>query len=159
MPFDSTPEQTFESRIIDETLRILGPDGKHWIKGSGVDDRHCLLHALNVAKHNVGASGDETHLRIIEAIRTVQNSYINIPDFNDEPERVFADVLEILRIARTVRVSALTRKVGLHMDPAQLVNLFQNAERKARRRKAIVTEAGMTAIAIMVMVAGVCIPI
>jgi hypothetical protein len=46
MPFDATPtNQPNESRIIDAALRILGPNGEHWMKGSGVDAKYCMLHA------------------------------------------------------------------------------------------------------------------
>ena len=64
MPFDGTPEQNIESRIIDETLRILGPNGENWIKGSGVDDKFCFLHARNMAKQNLRAFKTQIYLPI-----------------------------------------------------------------------------------------------
>jgi hypothetical protein len=161
MPFDATPDQPIESRIIDEALRILGASGEHWIKGSGVADKYCLLHALNVARHRLGARGDETKLRVVEAIRVVHHKSLQIPDFNDDPRRSFAEVAEVLHLARTVTPSALMRKlVREHVSPSQMVEMFASAERKfqAERKKAMATDIGMSVAAIAIMLAGVCIP-
>jgi hypothetical protein len=162
MPFDATPDQSIESRIIDEALRILGPNGEHWIKGSEFgSQRVCMLHALNLAKHNLRTRGDETELRVIEAIRVLHNKSQQIPDFNDDPRRTFVEVLQVLQLARTVTPSALSRKlVREYVSPAQLIEMILEAERKfqAERKKAIAAEIGTAVASIVIMVAGICIP-
>lgn len=39
MPFDATPEQSIETRLIDEMLKILGPGGEHWFQGLVADKK------------------------------------------------------------------------------------------------------------------------
>jgi hypothetical protein len=157
MPFDATPDRSSETRIIDKALQILGPNGENWIKGDGVDDKFCMLHALNMARHRIGGRtrGDETELRVVEAIRLLHHKTQQVPDFNDDPERTFEEVVAVLQLARTVKPSALVRKLyAEQISSAQLIEMILEAERK----KAMAAEIATAVATIAIMLASVCIP-
>jgi hypothetical protein len=164
MPFDNTPE-TIESRIIDEALRILGPKGENWIKGTEFgSQRVCMLHALNMARNQIGGQSmrDETEIRVVEAIRLIHHRTQQVPDFNDDPERTFDEVVAVLQRAKTAKPSALGRKLyGEYVSPSALVELFCDAERKSlsERKKAMAAEIGTAVGTIAIMLASICIPL
>ena len=56
MPFDLAPEPSIETRILDEMLEILGPNGEHWIKDLEQDDKggYCMLGALGLVLQRLG---------------------------------------------------------------------------------------------------------
>jgi hypothetical protein len=92
----------------------------------------------------------------------IRNKSQQIPDFNDDPRRTFAEVVEALQLARTVTLSALSRKlVKEYVSPSQLVEMIADAERKfqAERKKALLAEGGTAKPTIAIMLAGFCIPL
>jgi hypothetical protein len=86
VPFDNAPELPAETRVIDEMIGILGPNGENWIKGDGsLSNKFCLLHAMNIASSNLGCRSYETELRIVEAICKLHRRYMYIPCFRARP--------------------------------------------------------------------------
>jgi hypothetical protein len=166
MPFDAAPDQSIESRIIDEALRILGPNGEHWIKGGDINGKFCMLHALAFPKLGFPEPlEEETELKILEAIAKLHGSYIYIPSFNDSPWRTFEEILAVLQLARTTRPSAALRRVveEYRRHPQllylpQLVSAYDDKVRR-QRRKTIASEIGIACGAIVMMLVAVCIPL
>jgi hypothetical protein len=90
-----------EVRVIDEALKILGPNGEKWIKGREADNRHnhCMIGAINLARRRLKVKNDLTKHFVEKALRRDQ-LIPHIPSFNDEPRRRFDQVREIMLLAK-----------------------------------------------------------
>jgi hypothetical protein len=60
-----------EARIIDEALKILGPNGERWIQGREADKKrnHCMIGAVKLARRRLKMKGDDTEHLIRNALR------------------------------------------------------------------------------------------
>lgn len=90
-----------EVRVIDEALKILGPDGDKWIKGRETDRQHnhCMIGAINLARRRLKVKDDLTKDLVEQALR--RDRHIpHIPAFNDAPHRRFDQVREIMLLAK-----------------------------------------------------------
>ena len=89
MPFDATEHAALdidpvEARVIDEALRILGPNGEKWITGSETDKQHnhCMIGAIRLARRRLKVKGDST-VRLIHNALHREGQPPSIPHFND----------------------------------------------------------------------------
>jgi hypothetical protein len=57
--FDTDP---IEARVIDEALKILGPNGEKWIKGRETDKQHnhCMVGPISLARRRLKVKDDAT---------------------------------------------------------------------------------------------------
>ena len=105
---------------------------------------------------------DETEIRVVEAIGLLHHKTQQVPDFNDDPERTFEEVVAVLERAKPAKPSALVRKLHREcVSPRELVEMIMEAERKfkAERKKALAAEIVTAVATIVIMLAGVCIPV
>jgi hypothetical protein len=90
-----------EVRVIDEALKILGPNGEKWIKDYETDKQHnhCMIGAIKLARRRLKVKNDLTKHFVEQALRRDQHiSYI--PAFNDDPCRRFDHVREVMLLAK-----------------------------------------------------------
>ena len=90
-----------EVRVIDEALKILGPNGEKWIKDYETDKQHnhCMIGAIKLARRKLKVKNDLTKHFVEQALRRDQHiSYI--PAFNDDPCRRFDHVREVMLLAK-----------------------------------------------------------
>jgi hypothetical protein len=95
-----------EVRVIDEALKILGPDGEKWIKGYETDKQHnhCMIGAIKLARRRLKVKDDFTKHFVEQALRRGRHiSYI--PAFNDDPDRHFDHVREVMLLAKCEAMS------------------------------------------------------
>jgi len=128
MPFDVTAERSapirtlnappreppVEARIIDEALKILGPNGEKWIQGSEADSahNHCMIGAIKLARRRLRVKGDHTARLVIKEIRRDHRfdwSNVSIIEFNDRPRRSFDQVRETFLLAKCEVLSRARR--------------------------------------------------
>jgi hypothetical protein len=118
MPFDGNAERSapvrlpdvpqcdppIEARIIDEALRILGPNGEKWIQGREADQRHnhCMIGAIKLARRRLKAKGDDTERLILRVLHRDGSSgrLPVIQGFNDKTGRSFNHVRETFLLAK-----------------------------------------------------------
>ena len=104
MPLDGTTLLSMKARIIDEALRLLGPNGEKWIQGRRADRRgnHCTIGAIKLARHRLRAQGDDTERLLCNAPRRDGNykGYLPIATFNDGADRQFNHLREIFLAAK-----------------------------------------------------------
>jgi hypothetical protein len=115
MPFDAARAQTIEMRLIDETLKILGPNGEHWMHGDEDDGRgnYCMWGAIRRARKRYSpAWKDDLEARIAEAIWQGQGlRYHFVVPFNDALGTTFTDVRNVLELAKVVTPTKETREI------------------------------------------------
>ena len=115
MPFDAARAQTIEMRLIDETLKILGPNGEHWMQGDEDDGRgnYCMWGAIRRARKRYSpAWKDDLEARIAEAIWQGQGlRYHFVVPFNDALGTTFTDVRNVLELAKVVTPTKETREI------------------------------------------------
>ena len=90
-----------EARVIDEALKILGPNGEKWIKGREADQQHnhCIIGAIKLAQRRLKVENDGTKRFILDEV--YRNSrHFSIETFNDTPGRRFNSVREIMLRAK-----------------------------------------------------------
>jgi hypothetical protein len=127
MPFDGNAERSapvrlpdaphcepIEARIIDEALKILGPNGEKWIKGHEADKQHnhCMIGAIKLARRRLRVKGDHTARLVIKEIRRNHRfdwPDVSIIDFNDKPGRSFDQVRETFLLAKCEALSRARR--------------------------------------------------
>ena len=90
-----------EVRVIDEALKILGPDGEKWIKGYETDKQHnhCMIGAIKLARRRLKVKDDLTKHFVEHALRCAGH-ISHIPAFNDDPCRSFDHVREVMLLAK-----------------------------------------------------------
>jgi hypothetical protein len=98
---------SLEVRVIDEALKILGPDGEKWIKGHETDKQHnhCMIGAIKLARRRLKVKEDLTKHFVEHALRRGRH-IPHIPAFNDDPCRRFDHVREVMLLAKC---EAITR--------------------------------------------------
>lgn len=102
MPFDTTPlaepiVYTGDAAVLDEALRLLGPNGEHWYQGGArCGDRMCVATALSEAIRDDDLAYN-TYARLHFSLMPYGDS---IPTWNDDPYTTFADVRQKLEQAR-----------------------------------------------------------
>ena len=95
-----------EVRVIDEALKILGPDGEKWIKGRETDRQHnhCMIGAIKLARRRLKVKNDLTNDFVEQALR--RDRHIpHIPSFNDDPCRRFDQVRQVMLLAKCEAIS------------------------------------------------------
>jgi hypothetical protein len=102
MPFDEASHHAMEVRILDEMLRILGQDGEYWIQDhERAGQRFCIVGALKHAEHLLRIYNCHgTHQLISATIERCHDTHASIIDFNDSRDRSFADIREVLLLAK-----------------------------------------------------------
>jgi hypothetical protein len=98
-----------EARIIDEALKILGPNGERWIQGREADNKrnHCMIGAVKLARRRLKVTGDDTERLIRNVLRHDGNCGGSTPVevFNDRAVRSFSHVRETLLLAKCEALS------------------------------------------------------
>jgi hypothetical protein len=148
MPFDAPPVPTIETRIIDEMLKIFGSNGERWLQGAEDDHcgNYCLWGALKRARQRYSpAWKDDVEAQIMEAIWQGQRlRFTFIISFNDALGRTFADIYDVLQLAKTAVPTKETRKIGHEAKTcsAALISLysFQNARKRRAPALAALTQ-------------------
>ena len=104
MPFDLASEPSIETRILDEMLEILGPNGERWIKDLEQDDKggYCMLGALGLVLQRLGFPHGDPITYINQAIYEAYGKVISVVEFSDSPRRRFQEIRRVLRLAKTV---------------------------------------------------------
>lgn len=133
MPFDANSERAnpvrhpdpardappIEARIIDEALKILGPNGERWIKGYEADGKrnHCMIGAIKLARRRLKVKRDDTERFILNAIFRDDNAESFIETFNDAPGRCFDHVRETFLPAKCEALSgSRTARPGFEIE-------------------------------------------
>ena len=90
-----------EARVIDEALKILGPNGEKWIKGRETDKQHnhCMVGAISLARRRLKVKDDATKDLVLKVLRLEGQTPL-IEAFNDNPSRGFKSVREIMLLAK-----------------------------------------------------------
>ena len=90
-----------EARVIDEALKILGPNGEKWIKGREADKQrnHCLIGAIKLARRRHKAEKDGTKRLVLEEVHRSSGDF-SIETFNDNPGRRFNSVRKVMLLAK-----------------------------------------------------------
>ena len=99
--------EPIEVRVIDEALKILGPDGEKWIKGYETDKQHnhCMIGAIKLARRRLKVKDDLTTHFVEQALRRDRH-ITHIPSFNDDPCRRFDHVREVMLLAKCEAMSS-----------------------------------------------------
>ena len=97
-----------EARVIDEALKILGPNGEKWIKGRETDKRHnhCMVGAISLARRRLKVKDDATKDLVLRVLR-LEGQIPLIEAFNDNPRRGFKSVREIMLLAKREAMSCV----------------------------------------------------
>jgi hypothetical protein len=97
-----------EARVIDEALKILGPNGEKWIKGRETDRQHnhCMVGAISLARRRLKVKDDATKDLVLKALRQ-ERQIPHIEAFNDNPGRGFKSVREIMLLAKREAMSCV----------------------------------------------------
>jgi hypothetical protein len=87
--------------VIDEALKILGPDGEKWIKGREADRQHnhCMIGAIKLARRRLKVKDDLTTDFVEQTLRR-DHHIPHIPSFNDDPCRRFDHVRQVMLLAK-----------------------------------------------------------
>jgi len=127
MPFDGNAERSapvrlpdaphseppIEARIIDEALKILGPNGEKWIQGREADKQHnhCMIGAIKLARRRLKVKGDDTERLMLNALyRDNGHGRLQfIEGFNDQSGQSFNRVRETLLLAKCEALSRARR--------------------------------------------------
>jgi hypothetical protein len=106
-------EPPVEARIIDEALKILGPNGERWIQGREADKQHnhCMVGAIRLARRRLKVKGDKTERLILNVLYRDGNTgrLQFIEGFNDKLGRRFDHVRETLLLAKCEALSRAHR--------------------------------------------------
>lgn len=141
MPFDGTPSD--KVRLIDEMLRVLGQNGKYWIKRHVTDHHgnHCMLGSLYEAERNLNLSARAvTEASIIEAIGQKRGKLMTVEAFNDWGDTRFADVQEVLEAAKVIipaktLVDMISMRATKEKQSAETIARLISCERQAAAKK------------------------
>jgi hypothetical protein len=127
MPFDGNAERSapvrlpdaphseppIEARIIDEALKILGPNGQKWIQGREADQQHnhCMIGAIKLARRRLKVKGDATERLVLNVLYRDNGlgQLQFIERFNDKPGRSFNHVRETFLLAKCEALSHARR--------------------------------------------------
>jgi hypothetical protein len=97
-----------EACVIDEALKILGPNGGKWIKGRETDKQHnhCMVGAISLARRRLKVKDDATKHLVLKVLRQ-EGQIPLIEAFNDNPRRGFKSVREIMLLAKREAMSCV----------------------------------------------------
>jgi hypothetical protein len=99
-------------------LEILGPSGKKWARGTLSDrkGRHCMRGAVNLARRRLKVKGDAA-IRLLHASvkdERFEGWQWNVQNFNDWPQRKFADVRLAIQLAIALSIVHVERERSLN---------------------------------------------
>jgi hypothetical protein len=95
-------------RVIDEMLRILGPNGEHWIQDKLADarGRFCMLGAMQYAQQKLNLTFSAgAGAAIMEAIKQHNDGLFQSIEALNDTQKSFLSVRRVLEAAKTVTPS------------------------------------------------------
>jgi hypothetical protein len=107
------------ARVIDEALRILGPHGEQWIKGSEDDTKgnYCIMGAIDLAREKLNVRNADALRFVRDAIRKEEGrSHAFIARFNDGDLTTFVNVRRILLLAKCDAINEARGKSRLRAN-------------------------------------------
>jgi hypothetical protein len=108
MPFDGYDFSLVH--LFDEILWFFGPNGERWVQGTQIDGigNRCLVGALAGCRAKLKLPKKDRAAHYLRAAirRHQRGNRMSIVQFNDDPQRVFEDVRDVLFAARGMALTS-----------------------------------------------------